>query len=58
MLMSTTIHSDAFAKSHRGRITGILEIDGNDNVIGMDRDDRILSLVSSEAVLDSYGRGA
>ncbi len=53
MLMSTTIHSDAFAKSHRGRITGILEIDGNDNVIGMDRDDRILSLVSSEAVLDS-----
>jgi len=53
MLMSTTIHSDAHAKSHRGRITGVLEIDGNDNVIGMDGDDRILSIVSSTAVLDS-----
>jgi hypothetical protein len=53
MLMTTTIHNDALAKSHRGRITGVLEIDGHDNVIGMDGDDRILSLVSDKAVLDS-----
>ena len=53
MVMSTTIHNDALAKSHRGRITGVLESDGNDNVIGMDGKDRILSLVSSEIVLDS-----
>lgn len=53
MLMSTTVHRDALAKSHRGRITGVLEIDGQENVIGMDGDDRILSLVSSTAVLDS-----
>lgn len=53
MLMSTIVHGDALAKSHRGRITSVLEIDGHDNVIGMDGDDRILSLVSSTAVLDS-----
>lgn len=53
MLMSTAIHSDALAKSHRGRITSILEIDGHDNVVGMDGDDRILSLISSEVILDS-----
>lgn len=53
MVMSTTVHNDALAKSHRGRITSVLESDGSDNVIGMDGNDRILSLVSSRAVLDS-----
>lgn len=56
VLMATTIHRDALAKSHRGRITGVLEVDGHDNVIGMDGDDRILSLISSYTVLDSMER--
>lgn len=53
MLISTTIHKDALAKSHRGRIAGVLEIDGKENVIGMDGNDSILSLVSDDALLDS-----
>lgn len=52
MLMSTTIHQDALAKTHRKRITNMLENDGNDNVIGLSGNSKILSLVSSEAVLD------
>ena len=53
MVMSTTVHNEALAKSHRGRITSVLDSDGADNVIGMDGNDRILSLVSDMAVLDS-----
>ena len=53
MLLATTIHQDALAKSHRGRITSVLESDGNDNVIGLNGDNQILSMVSTEAVLDS-----
>lgn len=56
MLIATTVHEDALAKSHRGRITNMLDIDGYDNVIGMDGDDRILSLVLSETTLDSMER--
>ena len=32
MLITTTMHGDALAKSHRGRVTNVLEADGNDNV--------------------------
>lgn len=53
MVISTNVREDALAKSHRGRITSVLENDGHSNVIGMDGDDRILSLVSSEVLLDS-----
>lgn len=53
MVMSTTVHNEALAKSHRGRITSVLDSDGSDNVIGMEGNDRILSLVSDMAVLDS-----
>ena len=53
MVMSTTVHNEALAKSHRGRITSVLDSDGADNVIGMDGNDRILSLVSDMAVLES-----
>lgn len=53
ILMSTTVCREALAKSHRGRIADVLESDGHDNVIGMNGDDRILSLVSSTAVLES-----
>ncbi len=53
MLITTTMHGDALAKSHRGRVTNVLEADGNDNVIGMDGKDRILSLVESRSILDS-----
>lgn len=53
MVITTTVHNDALAKSHRGRITNVLELDGSDNVIGMDGNDRILSLISGMDILDS-----
>ena len=53
VIMATSLNEKAIAKSHRGRIVGILESDGNDNVVGVYGDRKILSLLSSEAVLDN-----
>lgn len=53
VIMATSLNEKAIAKSHRGRIVGILESDGKDNVIGVYGDRQILSVLSSEAVLDN-----
>lgn len=53
VIMATSMQEKAIAKSHRSRIVGILESDGNDNVIGIYGDRQILSVLSSEAVLDN-----
>ena len=53
VIMSTRVNEKAIAKSHRGRIVGILESDGNDNVIGVYGDREILSVLSSETILDN-----
>lgn len=54
VIISTNINNDALAKSHRGRITNVLDSDGNDNVIGMEDNDKILSMLSNETILDSF----
>ena len=53
LIMATCLNDKAIAKSHRGRVTNILDSDGNDNVVGVYGDRQILSLLSSEAVLDN-----
>ena len=53
VIMATSLNEKAIAKSHRGRVVGILESDGSDNVIGVYGDRQILSVLSSEAVLDN-----
>ena len=53
LIMATSLNDKAIAKSHRGRVTNILDSDGNDNVVGVYGDRQILSLLSSEAVLDN-----
>ena len=35
VIMATSLNEKAIAKSHRGRVVGILESDGSDNVIMM-----------------------
>ena len=53
LIMATSLNDKAIAKSHRGRITSILDSDGNDNVVGAYGNHQILSLLSSEVVLDN-----
>ena len=53
VIMATSLNEKAIAKSHRGRVVGILESDGSDNVIGVYGERQILSVLSSEAVLDN-----
>lgn len=53
VIMATRLNESAIAKSHRGRVVNILESDGNDNVVGVYGDRQILSVLSSEAVLDN-----
>lgn len=53
LVMATSLHDRAIAKRFRGRVTHILDSDGNDNVVGVYGDRQILSLLSSEAVLDN-----
>ena len=53
VIMATSLNEKAIAKSHRGRVVEILESDGSDNVIGVYGDRQILSVLSSEAVLDN-----
>lgn len=36
MVMVTTIHEEAIAKSHRAEVVNLLNIDGNPNVIGLE----------------------
>lgn len=52
LIMATSINSSAIAKTHRGRVVNILDSDGKDNVIGAFGDRQLLSVLSSEAVLD------
>ncbi len=53
VVMATSLSEKAIAKSHRGRVVGILESDGHENVVGVLGDRQILSVLSSEVVLDS-----
>ena len=53
VIMATSLKESAIAKSHRGRVVNILESDGNDNVVGVFGDRQILSVLSSEVVLDN-----
>ncbi len=53
VIMATSLEESAIAKSHRGRVVNILESDGNDNVVGIYGDRQILSVLSSEVVLDN-----
>lgn len=52
-IMSTQLNESAIAKTHRGRIVNILESDGNDNVVGVLGDREILSILTTEVVLDN-----
>ena len=47
------MRDSAIAKSHRDRAVSALDSDGNDNVVGVFGDRQILSVLSSEAVLDN-----
>lgn len=53
VIIATSLKESAIAKTHRGRVVNILESDGNDNVVGVFGDRQILSVLSSEAVLDN-----
>lgn len=53
VIMATSLIENAIAKTHRGRVVSILDSDGNDNVIGAMGDRQILSILSSEAILDN-----
>lgn len=56
VILATSLNEGAIAKSHRERVVNALESDGNDNVIGVLGDRQILSVLSSEAVLDHLER--
>ena len=53
VIIATTLNDFASAKTHRGRVVGMLSSDGHDNVIGVFGDRQILSVLSSETVLDN-----
>lgn len=53
VIMATTLNESAIAKTHRGRVVGMLDSDGNENVIGVFGDRQILSVLNSETVLDT-----
>jgi len=53
MIISSTIKEDAIAKSHRSKISGVLESDGKENIIGLWGSDRLLSLVTNEQLLNN-----
>jgi hypothetical protein len=53
VIIATTLNDSAIAKTHRGRVVGMLSSDGHDNVIGVFGDRQILSVLSSETVLDN-----
>lgn len=53
MIISTTIDDNAIAKTHRKKIVGLLESDGNDNVIGAYGDRQLLSIVRGNNELDN-----
>lgn len=53
VILATSLVDSAIAKTHRGRVVNILESDGSDNVVGVFGDRQILSVLSSEAVLDN-----
>lgn len=53
VIMATSLNDSAIAKTHRGRVVGMLDSDGKNNVIGVFGDRQILSILSSETVLDN-----
>ena len=53
VIIATTLNDFAIAKTHRGRVVGVLSSDGHDNVIGVFGDRQILSVLTSETVLDN-----
>ena len=44
VIMATRLSEKAIAKTHRGRVVGILESDGHENVVGVLGDRQILSV--------------
>ena len=52
VVMKTTLHAEALAKTHRKKLVDVLESDGHENVIGVYGDRQILSLVENNAILD------
>lgn len=55
LIIKTTIQEKAIAKSHRKNIVSVLESDGKDNVIGVCGDRELLSIVSTNEVLNNLG---
>lgn len=53
LIISTTLNDNAIAKSHRQRVVNALSSDGSDNVVGIYGDRNILSILSSEVILDN-----
>ena len=53
MVLATSLNESAIAKTHRGRVIGALESDGNDNVVGIYGDRKILSILQNSTVLDN-----
>ena len=52
-ILVTSIVESAIAKTHRERIVNVLDSDGNDNIVGILGNRQILSILSSEIVLDN-----
>lgn len=53
LVVCTTLEEKAIAKSHRGEITGLYVDDNGNNVLGFVGNRCLLTMVSSEAVLDN-----
>lgn len=53
MVIASRIRDDAIAKSYRGRIVDVLKSDNQDNVIGFYGDRCILSILTSEKILQN-----
>lgn len=56
LIIKTTIHEKAIAKTHRKNIVSVLESDGKDNVIGVCGDRQVLSIISTDEVLNNLGK--
>lgn len=53
LVVTSQLSDDAIAKSHRDRIVNVLESDNKDNVIGFYGDRCILSMITTEVVLNN-----
>lgn len=56
LVVCTTLEEKAIAKSHRGEITGLYVDENGNNVLGFAGNRCLLTMVSSEAILDSIER--